>query len=100
MKIKNPKLTLTAGNNVIGYAYALDGNNEVVAIEIESNKTYELVALRFYDNDAGEYKFNGASFEQPVEISDAVNCTCDPYNSILITDPTKDASCTVAGSVS
>ena len=97
MKIKNPKLTLTVvGDNVRCYAYALDDNNKLVNIEIDSNGTYETVALRQYDDNNGEYHFLGASdFEQPVEISDAVNCTNELHVGIIITDPTKDASCTV-----
>lgn len=98
MKIKNPKLTLTVvGDNATGYAYALDDNNEVVENDIDSNGTYELVVMRFYNHYSGEYFFIGAEFEQLVEISNAVNCTLE-NDAILITDPTKDASCTVLDS--
>ena len=92
MKIKNPKLTLTVGAGISGgIACALDDNNELIFINIDDgNDTYETVALRKED------KFVGAGFiNLDVEISNAVNCTLET-NIVFITDPTKDASCTVS----
>ena len=100
MKIKNPKLTLNVVDIVdSGYGLVLDDNNELVDFEIDSNGTYETVAYRIYFADfdnSGTYKFIGADFDgSAVEISDAVNCTLERGAFIIITDPTKDASCTV-----
>lgn len=96
MKIKNPKLTLTVGDNVTGYRLVLDDNNKLVGTDIVSSGTYETVAYRSYFGSDRQYKFLGADFDQSVEISDAVNCTLEQGIFIIITDPTKDASCTIS----
>ena len=91
MKIKNPKLTITTESTLNGL-YVLDNGNIVATGDLTG--TIETVALRDVEYD-GFYVYIGEGFT----VDDAVNCTYDDYGQITITDPTKDASCTVYAAV-
>ena len=91
LKIKNPKLTILKENGPTIWGMALNDNNELVATGFtEETGTFETVALHYSSDEV----FEGASISGRAEIVDEVNCTFED-NVIYVTDPTKDASCTV-----
>ena len=90
MKIKNPKLTITATNGVeVDYTAVEDG---CLIQKYSGTGTIETVVLNTIDLlGTGAFSFSA----QGCDVSDMVNCTFDQDNGVvLITDPTKDASCT------
>lgn len=91
MKIKNPKLSVTINEGAyISQGHCLDSSNHVHFTGTKYEST-EFIAIKCGD------VFVGAIYEPNyIAVSDLVNCTADAENGvILITDPTKDASCTV-----
>lgn len=91
MKIKNPKLSVTINfGGYINQGYCLDSSNSVHFVDTKHEST-EFIAVKYGD------AFAGAFYEpNDITVSDLVNCTADAERRvILITDPTKDASCTV-----
>lgn len=87
MKIKNPKLSVTVDGLVFLNGYYLDSSNH-----IHSGRKQE-------STDFIAVKFNGMLVgviydEDNAIASNLVNCTAE-NGGILITDPTKDASCTI-----
>ena len=90
MKIKNPKLSVTVGEGAnIGQGYYLDSSNRIHFVDTKYEST-ELVAIKYGD------AFAGALFDPDnMRVDDMVNCTAE-NGGILITDPTKDASCTIS----
>lgn len=87
MKIKNPKLTITTEDTLDGLPILLDNGYLVFAENLTG--TFETVAIRDADYDVFYVDLNSIFV-----IEDTVNCT-NQGSVVAITDPTKDASCTV-----
>lgn len=92
MKIKNPKLSVTINEGAyITEGWYLDTSNHIHSTNTE-HESMEFIAIKSGD------AFVGAVYEpSDMIVSDLVNCTADAESGlILITDPTKDASCTIS----
>lgn len=89
MKIKNPKIKINSEVDLISMI-VLDNNSVVVYPTISG--LFETVALR----DPWEVFSAHIFSNDPLEVEDLVNCTFDlEVEGVIITDPTKDASCVI-----
>lgn len=92
MKIKNPKLTITTDVVLEGVPKLINGN----IVQADATGTVEAIVI--YDADYDVFYFE-IDTQADFAVTDTVNCSFDSPLMIIITDPTKDASCTIEESV-